>query len=123
MRRPSNHSFARVPRANIPRSSFDRSAGYKTTFNSGLLIPFFVDEGLPGDTFSVAMTGFARLSTPLKPIMDNMYINTFFFFVPNRLLWDNWERFNGEQDSPTDSTALAQAAVRSCDWLGSSISR
>jgi len=98
-----NHSFSQVPKAEIPRSSFDRSHGLKTTFNSGFLIPIFVDEALPGDTYSVNMTCFARLATPLHPVMDNMFLNSFFFFVPARLLWDNWQRFNGEQDNPGDS--------------------
>jgi len=98
------HSFSHVPSADIQRSSFDRSHGYKTTFDAGYLIPIFVDEALPGDTFNVDMTGFARLSTPLAPIMDNMHIETFFFAVPNRLLWNNWEKFNGAQDNPDDST-------------------
>lgn len=104
MRRPASHTFSMVPRADIPRSSFDRSHGHKTTLDAGYLYPIFIDEVLPGDTFSVGMTGFARFSTPLKPIMDNLYANTFFFFVPNRLLWTNWQRFNGEQDNPGDST-------------------
>jgi hypothetical protein len=98
------HDFSRVPRADIPRSSFDRSAGYKTTLNAGILYPIFAEEALPGDTFNVSMTGFARLSTPLKPLMDNSYFNTFFFAVPNRLIWDNWQAFNGEQKNPDDST-------------------
>jgi hypothetical protein len=68
------------------------------------LIPFYVDEALPGDTFNCRMTAFARLATPLKPVMDNMFMDTFFFAVPNRLLWDNWEKFNGAQDNPADST-------------------
>lgn len=99
-----SHSFSQVSRANIPRSSFDRSRGYKSTFSSGLLYPIFFDEALPGDTYNVRMTGFARMATPIKPIMDNSYFNTFFFAVPNRLLWDNWQRFNGEQTNPGDST-------------------
>lgn len=99
-----SHNFSQVPRANIERSSFDRSHGYKTTFDAGLLIPFYVDEALPGDTFTLNMTAFARLATPLKPIMDNMWMETFFFAVPNRLLWDNWQKFNGEQKNPGDST-------------------
>lgn len=75
MRLPStsNHNFSRVPRAEIPRSSFDRSHGHKTTFGAGYLIPIFVDEALPGDTFALNMTGFARLATPLHPIMDNLF--------------------------------------------------
>jgi len=106
MRMPSvmGHNFAKVPRADIPRSSFDRSHGLKTTMDSGRLIPIFVDEALPGDTFNVNMTGFARLATPLHPYMDNAYFNTFFFAVPVRLLWDNWEKFNGQQDNPGAST-------------------
>lgn len=96
-------SFSNVPQADIPRSSFDRSHGYKTTFDAGYLVPVFVDEVLPGDTFNLKMSSFARLATPIKPIMDNMFLETFFFFVPTRLVWDNWERFNGAQDNPGDS--------------------
>lgn len=99
-----NHSFSKVPQAEIPRSNFNRSSGLKTTFDAGQLIPIFVDEVLPGDTFNLNMTGFGRLATPLHPVMDNMYLETFFFFVPNRLVWDNWEKFNGQQDNPGDST-------------------
>lgn len=98
------HSFAQVPQAHIQRSQFDRSRGYKTSFDSGYLIPVFVDEVVPGDTFSVSMTGFCRLSTPLRPFMDNLFLNTFWFFIPLRLLWDNFQRFMGEQANPGDST-------------------
>lgn len=106
MRNPSvmAHQFSMVPRAEIPRSSFDRSHGLKTTLDAGYLVPVFVDEALPGDTFNLSMTGFARLATPLHPVMDNMFFNTFFFAVPIRLLWDNWEEFNGAQANPGDST-------------------
>lgn len=99
-----NHSFSQVPKADIPRSSFNRSHGIKTTFNSGYLVPFFVDEALPGDTFNMSATLFARMNTPLTPFMDNLFLETFFFFVPNRLIWDNWQKFNGEQVNPGDST-------------------
>nr|QJB18979.1 MAG: major capsid protein [Microvirus sp.] len=98
------HTFSQVPKAEIPRSSFDRSHGYKTTFDAGYLIPIFVDEALPGDTFNLRMTGFSRLATPIFPLMDNMYMDTQFFSVPVRLVWDNWQRFNGEQPNPGDST-------------------
>jgi len=98
------HSFAQVPHAEIPRSSFNRSSGYKTTFNAGQLIPFFVDEFLPGDTFNLKTSGFARMATPIFPIMDNMTMTTFYFAVPNRLVWDNWVKMMGEQDNPQDST-------------------
>ena len=98
------HQFAVVPHAEIPRSTFDRSHGHKTTFDGGLLIPYFVDEVLPGDTFKVRSTLFARLATPIFPVMDNMMMDTQFFAVPIRLIWENWERFNGAQDDPGDST-------------------
>ena len=98
------HRFSEVPRAQIPRSSFDRSHGHKTTFDAGWLVPIYVDEALPGDTFNLNMTGFARLATPIYPVMDNMFLETFFFAVPIRLIWDNWEKFNGAQDNPGDST-------------------
>ncbi len=98
------HSFAQIPSANIQRSSFDRSCGLKTTFDAGDLIPIFVDEALPGDTMSLSVSTFARLATPLHPIMDNIYLDTHFFSVPIRLIWDNWQKFNGEQDNPGDST-------------------
>ena len=99
------HEFSRVPQADIQRSTFNRSHGLKTTFDAGYLVPILIDEVLPGDTFSVNAMGFGRLATPIYPIMDNLYVETFFFFVPNRLIWDNWERFNGAQDNPTDSTS------------------
>jgi hypothetical protein len=97
------HQFAMIPKADIPRSSFKIQKTHKTTFDAGFLVPVYVDEVLPGDTFNLKMTAFARLATPLFPIMDNMHIDSFFFFVPNRLVWDNWQRFMGEQDNPTDS--------------------
>jgi len=104
MKSVMTHSFSQVPAAQIPRSTFDRTSGYKTTFDSGYLIPFMVDEALPGDTFSVNATLFARLATPIVPFMDNLRVETFFFAVPNRLVWDNWQKFNGEQIDPGDST-------------------
>nr|DAK77839.1 MAG TPA: major capsid protein [Microviridae sp.] len=102
--RATQHLFSQVPSTQIPRSVFDRSHGYKTTFNSGYLVPFYVDEVLPGDSFKLTATLFARLATPIVPFMDNLYLETFFFFVPNRLVWDNWQKFNGEQKNPNDST-------------------
>lgn len=105
-RQPSvmTHQFSQVPQANIQRSRFKRSRGYKTTFDSGYLVPIFVDEALPGDTFSVNLSSVARLATPIVPIMDNLYMDFFFFAVPNRLLWSNWQKFCGEQENPGDST-------------------
>lgn len=97
------HNFAMIPRADIPRSRFKRESGYKTTFDEGYLVPVYLDEVLPGDSFSVNMTAFARMATPLYPIMDNLYLDSFFFFVPNRLVWDNWQKFQGERIDPDDS--------------------
>lgn len=105
MRSVMRHQFAQVPHADIPRSSFDRSHGYKTTLNAGYLVPFYVDEALPGDTFSMNTSAFGRLSTPIHPFMDNMFMDFFFFFVPLRLLWANFKKFMGEQANPGDSTA------------------
>ncbi|AXH76265.1 MAG: major capsid protein [Microviridae sp.] len=98
------HNFSQVPKAEIPRSTFDRSHGYKTTFDAGYLVPFYIDEALPGDTFNVRATALARLATPIFPLMDNMFMDTHFFSVPIRLIWDNWQKFNGEQKNPGDST-------------------
>jgi hypothetical protein len=99
------HEFSRVPQADIQRSTFNRSHGLKTTFDAGYLVPIFVDEVVPGDSFNLKAHGFGRLATPIYPVMDNLYVETFFFFVPNRLIWDNWEKFNGAQDNPGDSTS------------------
>ena len=97
------HQFTMIPKADIPRSSFDCQSTHKTTFDAGLLVPVYVDEMLPGDTFRLNMTAFARLSTPIFPIMDNMHLDSFFFFVPNRLIWSNWQKFMGQQANPGDS--------------------
>lgn len=103
-RKYGNHNFSLVPQANIQRSSFNRSSQYKTTMNAGFLVPVFVDEVLPADTFNMNTTMFGRLSTPLLPIMDNLYLDVQYFFVPSRLLWDNFQKFHGEQDKPNDHT-------------------
>lgn len=98
------HSFSKAPSADIPRSQFDRSFGHKTTFDAGKLIPVFHDEVLPGDTFNCNATIFARMNTPIYPLMDNLYMDLHFFFVPYRLIWDNFRKFCGEQIDPGDST-------------------
>ena len=95
--------FSQIPATNIQRSVFDRSHTYKTTFDAGYLVPFYLDEVLPGDSFKIKATTFARLNTPIVPFMDNLYLDTQFFFVPTRLLWKHWKEFNGERKKPTDS--------------------
>ena len=101
------HQFAMVPKADVPRSAFNRQCTHKTTFDAGYLVPVFVDEVLPGDTFKLKMTAFARLATPLYPVMDNLHLDSFFFFVPCRLLWTNWVKMMGEQTNPGDSISYA----------------
>jgi len=100
------YSFARVPSVEIQRSVFDRSCGHKTSFNPGILVPIFVDEALPGDTFNMEVASFVRMQTPLFPLMDNLWMDFFFFAVPNRLVWNNWQKFCGEQTNPGDSTVF-----------------
>ena len=103
MRSKTQHLFSQIPSTNIQRSVFDRSHTHKTTFDAGYLVPFYLDEVLPGDSFKISATTFARLNTPIVPFMDNLYLDTFFFYVPTRLLWKHWKNFNGEQKNPSDS--------------------
>lgn len=107
------HQFAMVPRADIPRSRFNRQSALKTTIDSGFLYPIYVDEVLPGDTFNLKATIFGRLATPLVPVMDNLVLETFFFFVPNRLVWVNWVKLMGEQDNPGDSISYVMPKMTS----------
>ena len=109
--------FSSVPSVGLPRSSFDRTHSYKTTFDSGYLTPIFVDEVLPGDTLRLEMVAFARLNTPLKPFMDNLYLNSFFFFVPNRLVWDHWRTFQGENDAGVLSNSYLVPQLTSSSGL------
>lgn len=103
----SSHSFAMVPRSDVPRSRFQMQKTLKTTFDSGYLVPIFCEEALPGDTFNLNATLFGRLATPIFPVMDNLHIDTQFFFVPNRLVWSNWVKFMGEQNNPSDSISYS----------------
>ena len=122
--RVRGHRFSDAPAMYMRRTKFDRSHVYKTTFNSGKLIPIFVDEVLPGDTTRMSINYFARLATPIKPIMDNIYLDWFFFFVPNRLVWDHWQNFCFEQEDPDDSTdyvipTVTAAANTDNNYVGS----
>ena len=100
------HRFSGTPSINIPRSTFNRRFGHKTTFNSGWLVPIMSDIAYPGDTHKARCDSFFRLATPKLPLMDNLFIETFFFSVPIRLIWDNFRKFLGEQDNPGDSTSF-----------------
>ena len=116
MRSVMEHSFSQVPRAEIPRSTFDRSHGLKTTFDADWLIPIYVDDVMPGDTFRMNANFMGRLSTPLHPIMDNMFLETFFFFVPYRLVWDDFKKFHGERSNPDDSIDYVVPSVYSTNF-------
>lgn len=102
--RVDQHTFAAIPSANIPRSAFNRSFNVKTVIDVDYIYPIMVDEILPGDTITLRPTVLARLATPLYPIMDNLWCDLHCFFVPNRLVWTNWQRMMGEQDNPDDTT-------------------
>jgi hypothetical protein len=120
MKSVMSHNFATTPSIDAPRSKFNRTFGHKFTMDAGWLVPFYWDSVLPGDTFNMQSTIFARLATPLFPIMDNMYVDTHFFFVPNRLIWENWRKFCGEQVDPGDSIdytipVLSGTAASDCD--------
>lgn len=111
MNRNVESHFAELPSIDIERSIFDRSSSHKTSFNVGELIPFYVDEVLPGDTFKVTTSIVARLQTLLTPIMDNIYLDTYFFFVPNRIVYNKWKNFMGESESawtPTQTYSVPQ---------------
>ena len=99
MSRNQNERFALNPtNIDISRSKFQRDSSVKTTFNVGDIVPFYLDEVLPGDTFSVDTSKVVRMQTPLTPIMDNIYLDTYYFFVPNRLVWKHWKELNGENN-------------------------
>lgn len=100
---PSQYQFSLNPSVNIPRCSIRRPFSHKTTIDAGKLYPLYCEEVLPGDTFNVNASIVARLTTPIVPFMDNLYLDCHFFFVPYRLVWDNWTKFCGEQDNPSDS--------------------
>lgn len=115
--------FAQAPQAMIGRSTFKRSHGYKTTFSADYLYPFLCEEVLPGDTWQVKTSAVCRVESMLKPIMDNLYLDTFYFFVPNRLIWDNFQKFMGEQDNPNDTIdyllPVFSSSAYSRDFTGS----
>lgn len=96
MKRNNEAHFNQVPNLEITRSRFKRDQNIKLTFDAGQLIPFYVDEVLPGDTFSIDNVGLVRMSTPIFPVMDNCYLDYYYFFCPNRILWEHWKEFMGE---------------------------
>lgn len=113
-----NH-FAKIPvHLAAPRSAFERNFSHKTTFSEGSIIPLIWEPILPGDTVNMSTTILARLATPIFPYMDNVYLDVHYFFVPNRLLWNNWEKFQGAQDNPGDSTAYTVPQLSAVTYAG-----
>ena len=126
MNRNTESRFSMAPQLDIKRSVFDRSFTHKTTGNCGRLIPFFVDEMLPGDTFSCDTAMICRMSTPIKPVMDNAYIDIYYFAVPYRLVWEHWEEFNGANNSDiwaedVEYTIPQVTAPSSTGWMKGTI--
>lgn len=99
----TSHDFSMIPRSEIPRSVFRMKHSHKTTFDAGYLVPIYCEEMVPGDEFRGVMHALARLATPITPFMDDLTFESFFFFVPNRLVWTNWKKLQGEQKNPGDS--------------------
>ena len=116
--RKSQHAFSQIPDVNIARSKFDRSFAVKDTINFDYLTPIYFDEVLPGDTINLNVKSFIRLAPQVVPLMDNMYGKFWFFFVPNRLVWNNWEKFMGAQDNPGDSTSYVVPQIVSTAVTG-----
>lgn len=121
MKSVMKHRFSEVPNVEIPRSTFKRNHGYKTTFDAGYLVPILVDLAIPGDSIKCNLHAISRLSTPIYPIMDNMFMETFFFAVPIRILWDNFKKFCGEQTDPGDSIAYSIPQVSLTDVANESL--
>lgn len=120
----SSHDFSRIPGAAVPRSAFKQEFSHKTTFDASYLIPFYVDEVLPASTFNFNATLYARIATLQRPIMDTLYLYSYYFFVPNRLLWDNWTKFMGEEADPGDgisSYTIPQITCPSGGWTEGSL--
>ena len=120
MNRNTESHFSLLPRVDIQRSRFDRSASLKTSFNAGNIVPFFLEEVLPGDTFNVKTSRVVRMQTLLTPMMDNVYLDTYYFFVPNRLVWDHWKEFCGENTEsawiPETEYSIPQITAPAGGW-------
>lgn len=120
MNRNVESHFSQLPKADIQRSRFDRSSSVKTTFNVGDVVPFYVDEVLPGDTFDIKTSKVIRMQSLVTPVMDNIYLDTYFFFVPNRLTWEHWQQFNGENTEsawiPATEYQVPQLTAPSGGW-------
>ena len=107
----NDHKFSQVVNVDIQRSTFNRNSGKKTSFNAGFLVPVYVDEVLPGDTFDMRMSYVSRLTTPIYPTMDNIDLEFFAFYCPNRVLFSGWEELNGENKTSAWTPASPPASV------------
>lgn len=114
----TSHDFAMIPRSEVPRSAFRMRHSHKTTFDAGFFVPIYCEELVPGDEFRGVMHAIARLATPITPFMDDLTFESFFFFVPNRLVWDNWKRFMGEQKNPGDSISFVVPTLQASPATG-----
>ena len=109
----ATHNFAMNPRAQIPRSSFPVRQRHGTTFSASYLVPIYCEEVSPGDMFNIGTTIAARTAVPVVPVMDNWRMEIEYFFVPNRIVWDNWEKMLGARTNPSDSIAYTVPYVDS----------
>lgn len=125
MNRNTESHFSLTPTVNIGRSKFDRSFDVKTTFNTGDLIPIYCSDVLPGDSIKMRMSEIVRMQTPIAPVMDNAYLDTYFFFVPNRLIWDHFKQFMGENDTApwtqTNNYEIPQIQAPANGWKKGSL--
>ena len=120
MNRNSENRFAENPQVGVSRSRFQRNNDNKTTFNTGDLIPIYLDEVLPGDTHQIDVACVIRMATPIFPVMDNAFCDFYFFFVPNRLLWQHWKEFMGENKetawTPKTEYSVPQVTAPTGGW-------
>lgn len=120
MNRNSEYNFAENPQVGVSRSRFQRNSDNKTTFNTGDVIPIYLDEVLPGDTHQIDVACVMRMATPIFPVMDNAFCDFYFFFVPNRLLWEHWKEFMGENKetawTPKTEYSVPQVTAPTGGW-------
>lgn len=118
--RNTESHFSQIPRANIRRARFKRDYSNTTTINEGEIVPIYVDEVLPGDTISLKQNSLVRMATPIYPVMDNCFMDIYYFFCPNRLLWEHWENLMGQNDNsywaPKTEYSVPQTTAPSTGW-------
>lgn len=122
MNRNNERHFNQIPEMHASRTRFNRDQTILTTFDAGNLIPFYVDEVLPGDTFSIDTSAIIRMTTPKYPVMDDSFIDFYYFFCPNRILWDNFKYFMGEVETtpwmPTKTYKVPEITIEGTEKEG-----